>query len=155
VTTGPDEVSRQPEESPDHEGARSRTPVDLEDGELLLWKMASVKGFFHPRVLKGYLVTNKRCFVWDASEDRVLASIGLREKFQVTAKDVRQVKAPRRGGGRFMSADGPTVHRPGEIVLRGDLRFVQDGREVMCFPGVVDPDAVVALIQGLGQPSED
>lgn len=141
-------------------------PTDLVRGERLLWKMADVKGVFSKRLVTGYLITNYRCFVWDAEEDVVRASAPI-SRCEVEVSNHRFGLRSRRGG-RFLPVEPPPPPGPEQAGASdpppeekgtiGDLSFKVDGQVVMVFREVNDPQKVKELVDGLrarGRPSSD
>ena len=147
---------------PRHPSDRASPPADLVRGERLLWKMADVKGLLTRRLVTGYLITNYRCFVWDAEADAVRASVPV-DKCEVTVSNVHSGVRSRRGG-RFLpttpAADAGTGKKEelGATVTIGDLSFSAEGEKIMVFREVADPERVKELVDGLravGKPSSD
>jgi len=139
-------------------------PTDLVRGERLLWKMADVKGTFTRRLVTGYLITNYRCFVWDAEADAVKASVPV-TKCEVVVSNAREGVRSRRGG-RFLPSMPPTAAEAetekgpeeGGSVAIGDLSFRTDGETIMVFREVAEPERVKELVDGLrvrGRSSSD
>lgn len=122
---------------------------DLVRGEAPFWKMADVKGIVVKHLITGYMVTNYRCFIWDAERNVVTTNvpIGLAE---VTVEVTRQGKRARRGGSFIVpqTADyvPPSMGEPVEI---GDLFFRIKGEPVMVFRDVSEPLKVKSLIEAL------
>src|SRR5208283_5194404 len=139
-------------------------PADLVRGERLLWKMADVKGVFTRRLVTGYLITNYRCFVWDAEADAVRASVPI-AKCEVVVSNARAGTRSRLGG-RFVPSAPPAAAETavekepeeGSAVTVGDLSFKADGETVMVFREVAEPERVKELVDGLralGRSSSD
>jgi hypothetical protein len=144
----------------------SSAPTDLVRGERLLWKMADVKGLFTRRLVTGYLITNFRCFVWDAEADVVRASVPV-SKCEVVVSSLREGVRSRRGGKFLPSMPPPAMAaepspemKPEPItkVTLGDVAFRADGETIMVFREVADPGRVKDLVDGLralARPSAD
>ena len=129
-------------------------PADLVHGERLLWKMADVKGVFTRRLVTGYLITNFRCFVWDAEKDSVRASVPI-SRCEIEVSSVRVGVRTRRGGSFMPTMQqgeqaGPNLQAPqGTSVTMGELTFRVDGEVIMVFREVSEPERVKQLIDGL------
>jgi hypothetical protein len=139
-------------------------PADLVRGERLFWKMADVKGVFTRRLVTGYLITNFRCFVWDAETDKVKASVPI-ARCEVVVSNARAGVRSRRGG-KFLPAVPPPAAEAvpakepeeGKPVTVGDLSFRADGETIMVFREVAEPERVKELVEGLralAKPSSD
>jgi hypothetical protein len=125
--------------------------------------MADVKGVFTRRLITGYLITNYRCFVWDAEADAVKASVPINKCEVVVSNAKAGVRSSR--GGRFLPLVPPPVAETGpeepeerKAVTVGDLLFKADGETIMVFREVTDPERVKELVDGLramAKPSSD
>jgi hypothetical protein len=129
--------------------------------------MADVKGVFTRRLVTGYLITNYRCFVWDAEADVVKASVPV-AKCELVVSNTREGARSRRGGS-FMPSMPPTPPTESEsekekgaeedqTVTIGDISFMADGETIMVFRDVVEPERVKELVDGLralGRSSSD
>jgi hypothetical protein len=121
--------------------------------------MADVKGVFTRRLVTGYLITNYRCFVWDAEADAVKASVPV-TRCEVVVSNVREGVRSRRGG-RFLPSMPPTPPtsaeaatekelEEGQTVTIGDVSFGVEGETIMVFREVAEPERVKELVDGLG-----
>lgn len=123
-------------------------PADLIEGEALFWKMADVKGIFTRRVVTGYLITNFRCFVWDAEVDEVMASVPVPRCEAVVSYMHKGVRTRR--GGRFMQPplddEPPKVVVQGELTTIGDVSFKVDDKTLMVFREIAEPEKVKRLV---------
>ncbi len=132
-----------------------KPPTDLVMGERLLWKMADVKGIITRRLIRGYLITNYRCFVWDAETDEVKASVPI-DRCEVATFNLREGLKSKRGG-RFVPlppSPGEPPKTEGELIIGakvqvGDLRFMVGGESIMVFREVTEPERVKLLVDGL------
>jgi hypothetical protein len=124
-------------------------PADLVEGEQLFWKMADVKGLFTRRVVTGYLITNYRCFVWDAETDAVRASVPLSRCETVVSFMRKGARSAR--GGRFMQppTDEPASGVEDRLTTIGDVSFRVDDKTIMVFREVAEPEKVKELVDTL------
>lgn len=125
-------------------------PADLVEGEQLFWKMADVKGFFTRRVVTGYLITNYRCFVWDAEENVVRASVPVSRCEAIVSFMHRGVRSMR--GGRFLQPPPMgerEVDDQDRLTTIGDVSFRVGDKTVMIFREVTDPEGVKRLVDSL------
>lgn len=125
-------------------------PADLVEGEQLFWKMADVKGFFTRRVVTGYLITNYRCFVWDAEENVVRANVPVSRCEAVVSFMHRGVRSTR--GGRFLQPPPMgerEVDDQDRLTTIGDVSFRVGDKTVMIFREVTDPEGVKRLVDSL------
>jgi hypothetical protein len=134
---------------PEATEASGPPPPELVRGEAPFWKMADVRGRIVRHLVTGYMVTNYRCFIWDAERNvvKVNVPIGLAD---VTVEGRRPGRREKRGGSFFVpqTADyaPPSMGEPVEI---GDLFFRIKGESVMVFREVAEPLKVKALIDAL------
>ncbi|MDA4121849.1 MAG: hypothetical protein OK456_01560 [Thaumarchaeota archaeon] len=145
-------MNQKPKEKP---SIAPKHPTDLVMGELLLWKMADVKGILTRRLIRGYLITNYRCFVWDAESDEMKASVPI-DRCEVETFNLKSGLKSKRGG-RFVPLPpnpGELPRTEGELIMGakvqvGDLRFLVGGEAIMVFREVTEPERVRQLVEGL------
>lgn len=111
--------------------------------------MGDVEGFLFRRLVKGYLVTSYRCFIWDVRSNAVTTSVPV-TLADVTVENSRLGKR-RLSGGSFIVPKTADYVPPamGEPVEVGDLVFRVGGEPVMVFRDVAEPAKVKALIDSL------
>jgi hypothetical protein len=129
--------------------AKVPPPPELVPGEVLLWKMADVKGLITRHLVTGYLVTSYRCFIWDVAKNIVTVNvpIGLTD----VMVDAKQMGKRAMRGGTFIvpkTADyvPPTMGEPVEV---GNLVFRIESETAMVFRGVSEPVRLKSLIDAL------
>jgi hypothetical protein len=121
-------------------------PADLVPGEGLLWKMADVKGVLVRRVITGYMVTNFRCFVWDAERNVVRVNVPVSQA-NVKVEGKRSGKRTIRGGSFVVPKTADYLPPAmGEIVEMGDIVFRVEEKSFMIFRDVAEPSKVESLI---------
>jgi hypothetical protein len=124
-------------------------PPELVQGEMLLWKMADVKGLITRHLVTGYLVTNFRCFIWDVEKNIVEVSVPI-SLAELEVEGKKMGKRSMRGGSFIVPRTADYIPPPmGEVVEMGDLRFRVGGESVMEFREVAEQTKVKSLIEAL------
>jgi len=133
--------------------------IPLDEGESILWHKETTKGLLHKEVVLEEAVTNKRCVKFDPVTRRVTAQIGITHWPEVVVMNLHRVNDSLGGGvfltprmfglpglGGFGVYGGP---RRGVLKISGDLSFLSEGKVVMTFENVKDPQGVKQLVQAL------
>lgn len=133
--------------------------LPLADGENILWHRESSRGLIHKEVTLEEAVTNKRCLKYDPENKRVVAQIGINHWPEVVVMNMHRVNDSV-GGGVFLTPrmlglpglrglgvyGGP---RRGYLKVFGDVSFMKDGKTVLIFENVKDPQGVRQLVEAL------
>ncbi|HXZ90809.1 MAG TPA: zinc ribbon domain-containing protein [Candidatus Dormibacteraeota bacterium] len=133
--------------------------IPLTDGERILWHKEITHGLVHKEVIMEEAVTNKRCLKYDAQSKNFVAQIGITHYPEVVIMNVHRVNVSLGGGvfltprmfglpglGGFGLYGGP---RRGNLKIFGDVSFLSDGKVVMTFENVKDPQGVRQLVEAL------
>jgi len=133
--------------------------IPLTDGERILWHKGTTHGLIHKEVTMEEAVTNKRCLKYDTQSRSIIAQIGITHRPEVVIMNVRRVNDSLGGGvfltprmfglpglGGFGVYGGP---RRGNLKVFGDVSFLSDGKVVMTFENVKDPQGVRQLVEAL------
>ena len=112
----------------------------------------------HKEVTVEEAVTNKRCLKFDATKKQVIGQVGIESMPEVVIMNLHRVNDSL-GGGIFLTPrmlglpwlpfgayGGP---RRGKLKIFGDVSLMVDGRVVLTFENVKDPQGVRQLIQAL------
>jgi len=104
-------------------------------------------------------VTNKRCLKYDPQSRNVVAQIGITHWPEVVIMNVHRVNDSLGGGvfltprmfglpglGGFGAYGGP---RRGSLKVFGDVSFLSDGKVILTFENVKDPQGVKQLVEAL------
>jgi len=132
--------------------------IPLTDGERILWHKETTHGLLHKEVTVEEAVTNKRCLKYDAQSKNIVAQIGITHWPEVVIMNVHRVNDSL-GGGVFLTPrmlglpalpfgvyGGP---RRGNLKVFGDVSFLSDGKVIMTFENVKDPQGVRQLVEAL------
>jgi hypothetical protein len=146
-------------ENPSPELQQVQSSIPLNDGERILWHKETTQGLVHKEVLMEEAVTNKRCLKYDTESKQVVAQIGINHWPEVVIMNVHRVNdslgggvflTPRmfglRGLGSFGVYGGP---RRGLLKVFGDISFLGEGKVIMTFENVKDPQGVRQLVEAL------
>ena len=150
------------ENSPEtNQQVNSRIP--LAPDESILWHKESSRGLIHKEVMVEEAVTNKRCLKYDVQTRQVVAQIGINHLPQVIIMNIRRINDSLGGGvfltprmfglpglGGFGVYGGP---RRGNLKMFGDVSIMNEGKVVMTFENVKDPQGVRQLIEALKRDS--
>jgi hypothetical protein len=104
-------------------------------------------------------VTNKRCLKYDTQSKGIVAQIGITHWPEVVIMNVHRVNDSLGGGvfltprmfglpglGGFGVYGGP---RRGNLKIFGDVSFLNEGKVIMTFENVKDPQGVKQLVEAL------
>ncbi|HYB84655.1 MAG TPA: zinc ribbon domain-containing protein [archaeon] len=132
--------------------------IPLTDGERILWHKETTHGLVRKEVTMEEAVTNKRCLKYDAQTKNIVAQIGITHWPEVVIMNVHRVNDSL-GGGVFLTPrmfglpglpfgvyGGP---RRGNLKVFGDVSFLVEGKVVMTFENVKDPQGVRQLVEAL------
>jgi len=132
--------------------------IPLTDGERILWHKETTHGLVHKEVTMEEAVTNKRCLKYDVQSKNIVAQIGITHWPEVVIMNVHRVNDSL-GGGVFLTPrmlglpalpfgvyGGP---RRGNLKISGDVSFLSDGKVVLTFENVKDPQGVKQLVEAL------
>jgi hypothetical protein len=146
-------------EPPGQEKTQVNSRVPLAEGETLLWHRESRRGLIHKEVSMEEAVTNKRALKYDTENKRVVAQIGISHWPQVVVMNIHRVNDSLGGGvflnprmfslpglGGFGVYGGP---RRGNLKIFGDVSFMKDGKVVLTFENVKDPQGIRQLVAAL------
>jgi hypothetical protein len=117
----------------------------------------------HKEVIVEEAVTNKRCVKYDVQTEQIIAQIGIHYLPQIVVMNVRRINdslgrgvflTPRMFGlpglGGFGVYGGP---RRGYLKVFGDVSIMREGKVVITFENVKDPQGVRQLIEALKRES--
>jgi len=146
-------------ENPQTEAQPVTSLIPLTDGERILWHKETTHGLVHKEVTVEEAVTNKRCLKYDAQSKNIVAQIGITHWPEVVIMNVHRVNDSL-GGGVFLtprmfglpSIPGLGVYggpRRGNLKVFGDVSFLSDGKVVMTFENVKDPQGIRQLVEAL------
>jgi hypothetical protein len=146
-------------ETPLEERKQVNSVLPLADGENILWHRESSRGLIHKQVTLEEAVTNKRCLKYDVENKRVVAQIGINHWPEVVVMNTHRVNDSV-GGGVFLTPrmfglpalGGLGVYggpRRGYLKVFGDISFMKDGKTVLTFENVKDPQGVRQLVEAL------
>ena len=146
-------------ENPQTEPQQITSLIPLTDGERILWHKETTHGLVHKDIVMEEAVTNKRCIKYDAQSKNIVAQIGIAHWPEVVIMNVHRVNDSLGGGvyltprmfglpglGGFGVYGGP---RRGNLKVFGDVSFLSDGKVVMTFENVKDPQGVRQLVEAL------
>ena len=133
--------------------------IPLNEGESILWHKETTKGLLHKEVVLEEAVTNKRCLKYDPVNQKIAAQIGITHWPEVVVMNLHRVNDSLGGGvfltprmfglpglGGFGVYGGP---RRGVLKVFGDLSFLSEGKAIMTFESVKDPQGVKQLVEAL------
>ncbi len=133
--------------------------IPLADDETILWHRESTRGLIHKEVTVEEAVTNKRALKYDVENKRLVAQIGINHWPEVVVMNVHGVNDSLGGGvfltprmfglpglGGFGVYGGP---RRGNLKVFGDVSFMNEGKVVLSFENVKDPQGVRQLVEAL------
>jgi len=145
-------------ENPQSEIQQVTSLIPLTDGERILWHKETTHGLLHKEVTMEEAVTNKRCLKYDTQSRSVVAQIGISHWPEVVIMNVHRVNDSL-GGGIFLTPrmlglpalpfgvyGGP---RRGNLKIFGDASFLTEGKVIMTFENVKDPQGVRQLVEAL------
>ncbi len=138
----------------------SRIPLAAD--EHILWHKEEKKGLLHKEVVVEEAVTNKRCLKYDVQTGQIVAQIGISHLPQVIVMNVRRINDSL-GGGVFLTPrllgirglgplGGLGVYggpRRGFLKIFGDVSMMNEGKVVLTFENVKDPQGLRQLIEAL------
>jgi hypothetical protein len=146
-------------ENPQTETPQIASSIPLTEGETILWHKETTRGLVHKEVVTEEAVTNKRCLKYDAQTKNIVAQIGITHWPEVVIMNVHRVNDSLGGGvfltprmfglpglGGFGVYGGP---RRGNLKVFGDVSFLSEGKVVMTFENVKDPQGVRQLVEAL------
>jgi hypothetical protein len=132
--------------------------IPLVEGENILWHKETTHGLVHKEVVTEEAVTNKRCLKYDPKSMSIIAQIGIARWPEVVIMNVHRVNDSL-GGGVFLTPrmlglpalpfglyGGP---RRGNLKVFGDVSFLSQGKVIMTFENVKDPQGVKQLVEAL------
>ena len=133
--------------------------IPLTEGETILWHKETTKGLLHKEVIMEEAVTNKRCLKYDTQSRNIVAQIGINHWPEVVIMNVHRINDSL-GGGIFLTPrmfglpsipgfglyGGP---RRGNLKIFGDVSFLSEGKVIMTFENVKDPQGVRQLVEAL------
>ncbi len=145
-------------ETPQGEFQQVNSLIPLTEGERILWHKETTHGLVHKEVTMEEAVTNKRCLKYDAQSKSIVAQIGINHWPEVVIMNVHRVNDSL-GGGVFLTPrmlglpalpfgvyGGP---RRGNLKIFGDVSFLSEGKVVLTFENVKDPQGVRQLVEAL------
>ena len=146
-------------ENPQTEAQPVTSLIPLTDGERILWHKETTHGLVHKEVTVEEAVTNKRCLKYDTQSKNIVAQIGITHWPEVVIMNIHRVNDSL-GGGVFLtprmfglpSIPGFGVYggpRRGNMKVFGDVSFLSDGKVVMTFENVKDPQGIRQLVEAL------
>ena len=152
----PDEIIS---ENPSTEIQKVQSLIPLNEGERILWHKETTHGLIHKDVTLEEAVTNQRCVKFDVAAKSVVAQIGITHWPEVVIMNLHRVNDSLGGGvfltprmfglpglGGFGVYGGP---RRGNLKVFGDISFLNEGKVIMTFEDVKDPQGVKQLIEAL------
>ena len=132
--------------------------IPLTDGERILWHKETTHGLLRKEVTIEEALTNKRCVKYDTQSRSIVAQIGINHWPEVVIMNVHRVNDSL-GGGIFLTPrmlglpalpfgvyGGP---RRGNLKIFGDVSFLSEGKVIMTFENVKDPQGVRQLVEAL------
>jgi hypothetical protein len=133
--------------------------IPLNEGERILWHKETTHGLLHKDVILEEAVTNRRCVKFDTVNKTVTAQIGITHWPEVVVMNLHRVNDSL-GGGVFLtprmfglpSLGGFGVYggpRRGVLKVFGDVSFLSEGKVIMTFENVKDPQGVKQLVEAL------
>ena len=146
-------------ETPVEERKQVNSVLPLADGENILWHRESSRGLIHKEVTIEEAVTNRRRLKYDVENKQVVAQIGINHWPEVVVMNMHRVNDSI-GGGVFLTPrmfglpglgglglyGGP---RRGYLKVFGDVSFMNEGKTVLTFENVKDPQGVRQLVEAL------
>jgi len=133
--------------------------IPLNEGERILWHKETTHGLLHKEVILEEAVTNRRCLKFDTVTKKITAQIGITHWPEVVIMNLHRVNDSLGGGvfltprmfglpglGGFGLYGGP---RRGVLKVFGDVSFLSEGKVVMTFVNVKDPQGVKQLVEAL------
>ena len=137
--------------------------IPLTSDESILWHKESSRGLIHKEVIVEEAVTNKRCLKYDVQTGQIIAQIGINHLPQIVVMNIRRINDSL-GGGVFLTPrmfglpglGGLGVYggpRRGYLKVFGDVSIMNEGKVVMTFEDVKDPQGVRQLIEALKRES--
>jgi len=128
--------------------------------ERALWVRDQTRGMINRQTIGKEVITNLRCFTYDMENGRILNGIaylpdGVRSprSFDVVVMNRRRDSSSY-GGGTFVAESGVGVYtgsRQGVSSSIGDVWLVDNGRVVVTFRNVRDPNGIKSLIQAVSR----
>ncbi len=146
-------------ENPPPELQQVQSSIPLNEGERILWHKETTRGLVHKEVVMEEAVTNKRCLKYNTESKQVVAQIGITHWPEIVIMNVHRVNDSLGGGvfltprmfglpglGGFGVYGGP---RRGLLKVFGDISFLSEGKVIMTFENVKDPQGVKQLLEAL------
>ncbi|MFI5449636.1 MAG: zinc ribbon domain-containing protein [Candidatus Bathyarchaeia archaeon] len=146
-------------ENPPPELQQVQSSIPLNEGERILWHKETTRGLVHKEVVMEEAVTNKRCLKYNTESKQLVAQIGITHWPEVVIMNVHRVNDSLGGGvfltprmfglpglGGFGVYGGP---RRGMLKVFGDISFLSEGKVIMTFENVKDPQGVKQLVEAL------
>ena len=156
IAQNPDEIIS---ENASAEVQHVQSSIPLLEGENILWHKEATQGLIHKEVVMEEAVTNKRCLKYDPKNKTLVAQIGITRWPEVVIMNIHRVNDSLGGGvfltprmlglpglGGFGVYGGP---RRGQLKIFGDVSFLNEGKVVMTFENVKDPQGVKQLVEAL------
>ena len=146
-------------ETPSTDIKQVQSSIPLNEGERILWHKETTRGLVHKEVVMEEAVTNKRCLKYNTEGKQVVAQIGITHWPEVVIMNLHRVNDSVGGGvfltprmfglpglGGFGVYGGP---RRGNFKVFGDVSFLSEGKMIMTFENVKDPQGVKQLVEAL------
>lgn len=146
-------------ENPSPELQQVQSSIPLNEGERILWHKETTRGLVHKEVGMEEAVTNKRCLKYNTESKQVIAQIGIAHWPELVIMNVHRINDSLGGGvfltprmfglpglGGFGVYGGP---RRGLLKVFGDIPFLSEGKVIMTFENVKDPQGVKQLVEAL------
>lgn len=146
-------------ENPSSELHQVQSSIPLNDDERILWHKETTRGLVHKEVVMEETVTNKRCLKYNTENKQIVAQIGITHWPEVVIMNLHRINDSIGGGvfltprmfglpglGGFGVYGGP---RRGTLKVFGDISFLSEGKVIMTFENVKDPQGVKQLVEAL------
>ena len=133
--------------------------IPLNEGERILWHKETTHSLIHKDVVLEEAITNRRCMKFDPVNKTITAQIGITHWPEVVIMNLHRVNDSL-GGGVFLTPrmfglpglGGLGVYggpRRGVMKVFGDVSFLSEGKVIMTFENVKDPQGVKQLVEAL------
>lgn len=126
---------------------------EYNEGEEDQWVNEISNGVFKRNVVERWVITNQRAFILRAGSDGILkrtSGVGLAIANAVVMNQYRKSNSTH--VGTFVSRKGFGVgggRSTSTSTSYGDLVFMSDGKEILRFPGISDPNGVKKMVEAL------
>ncbi len=157
--TAPENTDQIIAENPSSDLQQVQSSIPLNDGERILWHKETTRGLVHKEVVMEEAVTNKRCLKYNTESKQTVAQIGMTHWPEVVIMNLHRINDSLGGGvfltprmfglpglGGFGVYGGP---RRGTLKVFGDISFLSEGKVIMTFENVKDPQGVKQLVEAL------